>query len=416
MTRSRPNQDGDRPDDARGGHDGAGIHSDPWRALGRPGGDWTGLSPTLDNPLTWSIDCLRVGGLTVRLHMIFLAYGAVQVIRAVPGADADASASFRPELVLSWLGCLLLVVLLHEVAHALACRFVGGTSGELMLWPLGGLTHCHAGNDPRANLLVASAGPAAMVCRVTGPMLLATTGVWWGVVLPNPLEPLAGLGVSAIMSSWPRMLLGMIHVASFLLLVANLVPMFPLDGGRAVHALLWRRMGYVQAMRQAVRIGFMLAVVMGIVAVVWGHLLMLLLASFGAFTCFVSQKQMEFTEDFMGNEGGEVDQFVQHMLDAEVASAPPIDGDGRADSRSEQASSMPASLLAAGAELQRALHQAEQAAEEQARVDRILAKISASGLGSLTPAERRVLDRASQRRRAAAEGRGAGDLGTDERS
>ncbi|MCZ6494384.1 MAG: hypothetical protein O6933_09925, partial [Planctomycetota bacterium] len=55
---------------------------DPMRRFGRPGGDWQGIRPTLDNPMTWSVTIGRFLNITVRVHAIFLLFIVIEVIRA----------------------------------------------------------------------------------------------------------------------------------------------------------------------------------------------------------------------------------------------------------------------------------------------------------------------------------------------
>jgi Zn-dependent protease len=107
---------------------------DPWRKLGRPGGDWQGLRPSFDNPVTWSIPVGRVAGIDVRLHAIFLLFIAVEFVRESLEATTT---TFIPLCMV--LGGLVLIVFLHELGHCLACRWVGGQAMEILMWPLGGL-------------------------------------------------------------------------------------------------------------------------------------------------------------------------------------------------------------------------------------------------------------------------------------
>ena len=116
------------------------------------------------------------------------------------------------------------IVLLHEFGHALACRQVGGTANEIMLWPLGGVAYVSP--PPRAGAVLWSivAGPLVNVLLVP-----VTIGLY---ALACYLE-------LDLRSADAVLFLYNIAIINFGLLVFNLLPIYPLDGGRILQSLLW---------------------------------------------------------------------------------------------------------------------------------------------------------------------------------
>ena len=132
------------------------------------------------------------------------------------------------------------IILLHEFGHALACRQVGGTADRIMLWPLGGLALIRPPNRPGALLWSIAAGPLVNVVLVP-----VTTGIYLfaqGIGLDGTLPDLYKL-VEAI---------AVINVG---LLVFNMLPIFPMDGGRILQALLWFGIGQAASLMVASIIG-----------------------------------------------------------------------------------------------------------------------------------------------------------------
>ena len=117
---------------------------------------------------------------------------------------------------------LFCIVLLHEFGHALACRQVGGRADQIVLWPLGGVAYVDPPQRPGATLWSIAAGPLVNVMLV---------GVFYAVALllevtRVPLSPDVVGFLSAIM------------FINFCLLVFNLLPIYPLDGGQLLRSLV----------------------------------------------------------------------------------------------------------------------------------------------------------------------------------
>jgi Zn-dependent protease len=331
---------------------------DPMRRLGGPGGDWRGMRPTFDNPITWSVTLGRVLGIVVRVHVIFLVTIVVLLIRPAFG---ESGLGFGLSALM--IGCLFGVVFVHEVGHCLACRRTGGHADEILMWPLGGLAYCRPENRWRAHLVTAAGGPAVNVVLlvVLSPVLWAVTGRWWGVAVANPI--LLSLPAE-VAGSWWLLSLFFLNAVSLMLLLFNLLPVFPLDGGRILQALLWARMGYARSMRIAVRAGYIGAIVLGIAGFVLPSVMLVCIALFGGITCWITHKQLQFTQETMGFEPDEPDE--------------PTPAERRAERRAQR--------------------DAQRAEQEKSAVDAILQKIARSGIESLSVAERRRLRQATRRK------------------
>ncbi|MEM7228875.1 MAG: site-2 protease family protein [Planctomycetota bacterium] len=350
---------------------------DPMGNLGRPGGDWGGLRPRFDNPMSWSIMLGRVSGITVRIHIAFLIYIVVEFARGMT-ADKGAGPAMDVPVVGIFLGALFLVVLLHEFGHCIACRYAHGQANEILMWPLGGLAYCAPPHHWRAHFVTVAGGPLVnvLILSLTIPLLGVLTGAWWGVALPNPFAPASGL--NEVAGSWPLLILYALNFVTLVLLLFNLLPIFPLDGGRLLQSLLWKSMGYSRSMQVSVYAGYIGAILLGMVGLIWGHILLVLIAAMGGITCYMTLKQVKFTDDFMGYESD---------ASYELFSGNEQDDDEPRVSRRERR------------EERKRARDASEAEQDAAAMEEILEKISEHGMESLDARERRILERVTERKR-----------------
>ncbi len=143
---------------------------------------------------------------------------------------------------------LFLLVLMHEFGHSLACRSVGGTANRILLWPLGGVAYVSPPPRPGALLWSIAAGPLVNVALV--PLLLL-------------IDFLAGSNGLKYSSPDAYHLLHTIYRINLGLLVFNLMPAYPLDGGQILRALLWFPFGRARSLKIAAAIGVVAAVALG---------------------------------------------------------------------------------------------------------------------------------------------------------
>lgn len=198
--------------------------------------------------MKWSFKLGRFLGIDVRLHLSF-----VLLLVFIGAAHWMAGGGPQEALAgLLFLSLIFLCVLLHEYGHALMARRFGIATREITLLPIGGVAQLERMPDrPLQELWVALAGPAVNVAIAGGLALWLTLSGGW--------EPLAALGTT------DGPLLERLFAANLFLIGFNLLPAFPMDGGRVLRALLALRLPYARATRIAARIGQGMAVVFGLV-------------------------------------------------------------------------------------------------------------------------------------------------------
>jgi Zn-dependent protease/Flp pilus assembly protein TadD len=173
--------------------------------------------------------CIRlfsIAGITVFLHWSWLV---VAVIELSVRKNDYPSPGWN---VLEYLA-LFGIVLLHEMGHAFACRSVGGKADRIMLWPLGGVAYVQPPPRPGALLWSIAAGPLVNVMLV--PVTIALYLLVQLIALPAPLVPAQRLFLA-------------VAVINMGLLIFNVLPIYPLDGGQMLHALLWFVMGRARSL------------------------------------------------------------------------------------------------------------------------------------------------------------------------
>ncbi len=133
---------------------------------------------------------------------------------------------------------LFLIVTLHEFGHALACRQVGGRADQIVLWPLGGVAYVDPPQRPGATLWSIAAGPLVNVALV--PVLYGLHSLAQASSMTPDLVALLRAGV----------------VINRGLLIFNLLPIYPLDGGQILRSLLWFVLGRARSLTVASAFGF----------------------------------------------------------------------------------------------------------------------------------------------------------------
>ena len=147
------------------------------------------------------------------------------------------------------------LVLLHEFGHVLACREVGGSANRIVVWPLGGLAFVAPPPRPWPTLWTIVAGPLVNV--VLAPALVVLAYLAW------PAEDAEPTNLSNLATA-----LAVFNVG---LLIFNLLPIYPLDGGRILQALLWRLFGLRASLLVAGGIGIVAGTGLGLLAVSQGE-------------------------------------------------------------------------------------------------------------------------------------------------
>jgi Zn-dependent protease len=176
--------------------------------------------------------------------------------------------------VLTVFGC----VLLHELGHALTARRFGIGTRDITLYPIGGVARLEGmGEKPAEELLIAVAGPAVNVVIA---LLLAPVGLL-GLfhMAGDGLTFSLDMGVASLVVRF----LTLVWMSNIMLVLFNLLPCFPMDGGRVLRALLTLGLGRLRATEVAVGVGLVLAVLIGIVGPLMGNPMTVVLAVFVVF-------------------------------------------------------------------------------------------------------------------------------------
>jgi Zn-dependent protease len=210
-----------------------------------------------------SFRLFRFAGITVFLHWTWLVV-AVLMMYFLPDQFDFHSPIWPILLYLS----MFAIVLLHEFGHALACRQVGGKADTIVLWPLGGVAFVAPPPRPEAVLWSIAAGPLVNVVLVPITVGLFLLGYFqgWQTAFPDLHKYLMVL-----------------TILNMVLLVFNLLPIYPLDGGQILQSLLWFFIGRSQSLLVVCILGLIFGGLLLVGAVLAGWWIMALLAGFMVF-------------------------------------------------------------------------------------------------------------------------------------
>jgi len=212
------------------------------------------------SPMAGSFRLFRVGGITVSVHWSWLLVAAFE-LQYRAGEYALQFWNVAEYLA------LFAIVLLHEFGHALACRSVGGRADHIVLWPLGGVAFVAPPPRPGAWLWSIAAGPLVNV-----------------VLLPITFGALIvarGVGMEATNPDVDHFLVALRDI-NLILLLFNLLPVYPLDGGQILQALLWFVIGRVKSLLVVSVIGLAVAAVAIVVALAYREIWFVVMAGFVA--------------------------------------------------------------------------------------------------------------------------------------
>ncbi len=198
--------------------------------------------------MRWSLHLGRIRGIKIQMHWTFLILIAwIVMVHASQGAGTLEIVR-GVVLVLAVFGC----VVLHELGHALTAQRYGIPTKDITLLPIGGVARLERLPDkPIEEFVVAVAGPAVNVV-IAGGLLLGLAAV--GQIDPvNTVVDMRGSFFGQLM--W----------INVLLVLFNMLPAFPMDGGRILRSLLATRMDYARATNIAAGVGQMMAIVFGVI-------------------------------------------------------------------------------------------------------------------------------------------------------
>jgi Zn-dependent protease len=344
----------------------------------------------------------------VRVHILFVLLVIFQVWPSAGLTRLGVGAGEQILWNLRWIGLLFGSVLLHEFGHCFGCRAVGGRADNILMWPLGGLAFCDPPRRPWPEFVTVACGPLVNVLLAGGSYaaLLAWLGFERMPVSLNPFEMWREQAYWLTAHSTIARLLADLFVVNYALLLFNVLLIFyPFDGGRLVQIALWVRLGYQRSMWIATTLGMFGAV--GVAAIgLWqfsqgGSLLLTLIGVFGFITCRQQRQMLRYADMYepdVDSRFAAAYESADGRRGAWFGSAGVSStGDG-GDRRNDRSPGMFARW-----KQQRATRQTEsrrrQVQSDEAEVNRILDKVRERGLASLTPGEKEMLQRATDRER-----------------
>uniref|UniRef100_A0A832MKH8 Zinc metalloprotease n=1 Tax=Eiseniibacteriota bacterium TaxID=2212470 RepID=A0A832MKH8_UNCEI len=211
--------------------------------------------------MRWSIPIGRIFGIPVELHVTFLLFVAwIAIAQGMASGDLGRALATAALMVL-----VFACVLLHELGHALAARRYGIATRDIILLPIGGVARLERMPEkPQQEIVVALAGPAVNVA------IAAALLAWFAV------RHSAEGGALDFRGS----LLAALFSVNVVMVLFNLIPAFPMDGGRVLRAALAMSMPFSRATRIASMVGQGIALLFGAFGLFSGNLMLMFVALF----------------------------------------------------------------------------------------------------------------------------------------
>ncbi|MCA8998314.1 MAG: hypothetical protein KDA80_15045 [Planctomycetaceae bacterium] len=276
-------------------------------------------------------------------------------------------------------GLLFVSILLHEFGHILAARMTGGTGDEILMWPLGGLAFVSPASNFSSEGWTALSGPLVnlVLCIVTLPVVLSHE------MLRDSIS-LIYIPIGDLTSQWPAQLAILMFSLNFKLLMLNLLPIYPLDGGQfsySVAKLYWdRQTARISSLWLGLLIALIVAMAGFMLEITDLVMIGLLLGMICQYQYIIAQASSAF--------GGMMDEG--EYSDGYFAGSSPSWED-------EDDSPRPGPLKRwkQAREEKRRAREEQERVETARRVDELLDKVHQHGMDALSESERRFLQRAS---------------------
>jgi Zn-dependent protease len=206
--------------------------------------------------MSWSWRIGRLAGIDIYVHGTFYLLLAWEALRRYLARGDPADVISGLAFILTLFG----IVTLHELGHALAARSYGVRTRDIVLLPIGGVARLERmPRDPVQELVVALAGPAVNVALAAGIYLVLALGRG-----PSQFGEALGVGAGFL----DRLFWVNVSLAAF-----NLIPAFPMDGGRVLRAVLAMRLDYVRATEVSASVGQGLALLFGVLGIIYNPFL-----------------------------------------------------------------------------------------------------------------------------------------------
>ncbi|MCK9918496.1 site-2 protease family protein [Microbacteriaceae bacterium K1510] len=274
--------------------------------------------------MSWSLSIGKVAGTVVRIHLTFLLFLAwIFAATYASGGSANAWDS------LLFIVLVFLCVLLHEFGHIFTARAFGVQTPYVTLLPIGGVAQLERiPEEPGQEFLIAIAGPLVNVA-ITLVLIVA-----FGADLQ--------LSAATSVDNTTIPLVNRLAAVNLFLALFNLIPAFPMDGGRVLRALLASRFGYVRATGIAASIGQFVAFVLGFVGLLANPILIFIaifvylaaaseahMVSLRAVSRGVPVSHAMMTQFATLSPEAHIDEAVQTLLQTSQGEFPVVDGAGK---------------------------------------------------------------------------------------
>jgi Zn-dependent protease len=204
-----------------------------------------------------SFPLFRLFGVDVSVHWSWAAVAAIEIYY-FSGGHGGRALGLATLIYLT----LFAIVLMHEFGHALACKSVGGRAERIVLWPLGGVAFVQPPQRPGAVLWSIAAGPLVNVLLIPATLLLVVLSGLHLDMLRGALNHPGGLQTLPFLVQFAFF----VFVMNLTLLIFNLLPIYPLDGGQILQSLLWFVVGRARALMIASGVGM----AGGAALILWG--------------------------------------------------------------------------------------------------------------------------------------------------
>ncbi len=254
-----------------------------------------------------SLKLFSIRGIDIRIHITF------PLILVWAGLQYGLRTGTLESALFGIVGFTFLFVLvtLHELGHSFAAQYYGVSVKQIILTPLGGIAQLsEIPEHPIQEFVIAVAGPAVNVAVF---LLMWFAALAAGFDLGNSLAAVSGFAGFTFGS-----LFAFVFVYNIILALFNLIPAFPLDGGRIFRSLLALKLDYIRATAIASNVGQVFAILMGLYGIMSGNMFMVFIAVF-IFMAGRQEAQLVKAEIlFRLGQGDEAREIINGLLEAQT--------------------------------------------------------------------------------------------------